>query len=87
MRLRLPGVAPSGLLGRQRRVLGRKPELTIVLGAPDGSCVEQRAHDGRIEVRDTEDRSGPVLRFTHAEFAAWLDGSRSGEFDHLLDGV
>jgi hypothetical protein len=49
--------------------------------------VEQRAHDGRIEVRDTEDRSGPVLRFTHAEFAAWLDGARGGEFDHLLDGV
>jgi hypothetical protein len=50
------------------------------------SCVEQRAHDGVIEVRDTKDRGGPVLRFTRAEFAAWLDGARGGEFDHLLDG-
>lgn len=50
------------------------------------SCVEQRAHDGMVEVRDTKDRGGPVLRFTRAEFAAWLDGARGGEFDHLLDG-
>jgi hypothetical protein len=50
-----------------------------------GACVEQRAHNGMIEVRDTKDRSGPVLRFTEAEFRAWLQGARSGEFDHLLD--
>jgi hypothetical protein len=25
----------------------------------------------------------PALRFTHAEFAAWLDGANRGEFDHL----
>ncbi len=49
----------------------------------EGACVEQRAHDGGVEVRDTKDRSGPVLRFTSAEFAAWLDGARRGEFDHL----
>ncbi|WP_308257845.1 DUF397 domain-containing protein [Pseudonocardia lacus] len=50
-----------------------------------GSCVELRRHDEAIEVRDTKDRGGPVLRFTRAEFAAWLDGARGGEFDHLLD--
>jgi hypothetical protein len=50
-----------------------------------GSCVELRRADEAIEVRDTKDRSGPVLRFTRAEFAAWLDGARGGEFDHLLD--
>jgi hypothetical protein len=49
----------------------------------DGSCVELRRHAGLIEVRDTKDPDGPVLRFTHAEFAAWLDGARRGEFDHL----
>jgi hypothetical protein len=49
------------------------------------SCVEQRRHDDMIEVRDTKDRSGPVLRFTHAEYRAWLDGATKGEFDHLLD--
>lgn len=49
-----------------------------------GSCVEQRRHGGMIEVRDTKDQgSGPILRFTVAEFAAWLDGAKKGEFDHL----
>ena len=49
------------------------------------SCVEQRRHAGMIEVRDTKDGgTGPVLRFTPAEFAAWLDGAGKGEFDHLL---
>ena len=51
----------------------------------DGSCVEQRGAGGWVEVRDTKDRSGPVLRFRPDEFAAWLDGARHGEFDHLLD--
>jgi hypothetical protein len=54
-------------------------------GSNGGDCVEQRVHDGVVEVRDSKDRSGPVLRFTAAEFAAWLDGARRGEFDHLLD--
>jgi len=50
-----------------------------------GSCVEQRRFDGVVEVRDTKDQgTGPVLRFTPAEFAAWLDGAKKGEFDHLI---
>jgi hypothetical protein len=48
-----------------------------------GSCVELRRSNDVIEVRDTKDPSGPVLRFTTAEFAAWLDGAAKGEFDHL----
>jgi hypothetical protein len=39
-----------------------------------------------IEVRDTKDQgTGPILRFTDAEFDAFLDGARKGEFDHLLN--
>ena len=54
-------------------------------GGNGGSCVEMRSHDGLIEVRDTKDAgAGPGLRFTKAEFDAWLDGARRGEFDHLL---
>ena len=53
-------------------------------GDDGGNCVEQRRHAGLVEVRDTKDRGdGPVLRFTMAEFAAWLDGAKNGEFDHL----
>lgn len=52
-----------------------------------GNCVEQRRHGGLVEVRDTKDGgSGPVLRFTGDEFAAWLDGAKRGEFDHLASG-
>ena len=51
--------------------------------ASGGECAEMRRHAGRIEVRDTKDREGPVLRFTTAGFAAWLDAARNGEFDHL----
>ena len=48
-------------------------------------CVEQRCIDGVVEIRDTkDDAAGPVLRFTDAEYAAWLDGAKRGEFDHLL---
>ena len=53
------------------------------LSGEQGSCVEQRRVGDRIEVRDTKDRQGPVLSFTLAEYAAWLDGK--GEFTHLLD--
>jgi hypothetical protein len=55
------------------------------MSGDQGACIEQRAIDGMIEVRDSKERSGPVLSFTRAEFAAWLDGARKGEFDHLLD--
>jgi uncharacterized protein DUF397 len=55
------------------------------MSGDQGACVEQRSYDGMIEVRDSKDRSGPVLRFTLSEFVAWLDGARHGEFDHLLD--
>ena len=64
---------------------GTTPWIKARMSDTGTSCVEQRRHDGMIEVRDTKDRSGPVLGFTKAEFAAWLDGAKRGEFDHLLD--
>jgi hypothetical protein len=51
-----------------------------------GNCVEMRRSQDVVEVRDSKDPHGPVLRFTPSEFAAWLDGARRAEFDHLLDG-
>lgn len=62
------------------------PWIKATASDQQAACVEQRAHDGVIDVRDTKDRGGPVLRFTHAEYAAWLDRARGGEFVHLLDG-
>ncbi len=50
----------------------------------NGTCVEMRRDGDVIEVRDTKDRTGPVLRFTPGELEAWLDGAKRGEFDHLI---
>jgi hypothetical protein len=47
-----------------------------------GECVEAGPGAcGMIHVRDSKDREGPVLNFTRAEWAAFLDGARRGEFD------
>jgi len=48
------------------------------------ACVEMALDQGAILVRHSGD-SGPILRFTPLEFAAWLHGAKAGEFDHLLD--
>jgi hypothetical protein len=54
--------------------------------AASGTCVEMRRHGGALEVRDSKDPDGPVLRFARAEFLAWIDGAAHGEFHHLADG-
>ena len=51
-----------------------------------GQCVELRQHAGAVEVRDTKAHgTGPTLGFTKGEFAAFLDGAKNGEFDHLIN--
>ena len=50
----------------------------------EGQCVELRRHAGMVEVRDSKDPDGPVLRFSSDELAAWIDGASKGEFDHLV---
>lgn len=48
-----------------------------------GECVELAADGDMISLRDSK---APAVRlhFTRAEMAAFLDGARRGEFDHLL---
>jgi hypothetical protein len=46
------------------------------------NCVEvATSDDGTIGVRDSKDRSGPVLAFTRAEWDAFVGGAKDGEFD------
>jgi hypothetical protein len=47
----------------------------------NGQCVEC-AHlpAGGMAVRDSKDRSGPVLRFSAAEWQAFIAGALSSEF-------
>ncbi len=48
-----------------------------------GDCVEVRAMNDGVGVRDSKDPDGPRLWFTRREWAAFLAGVRAGEFDHL----
>lgn len=49
-----------------------------------GTCVEVgRTPEGQVVVRDSKHRDLAPLRFTEEEWAAFLAGVKSGEFDRL----
>lgn len=51
-------------------------------GGNNGQCVEVAdLPGGGRAVRDSKDRTGPVLRFAPAEWAAFTAGVHDGEFD------
>lgn len=55
---------------------------TSRLSGQQGSCVQvARDSTGQWGVRNSRDRSGPVLVFTPAEWDAFVDGVKRGEFD------
>ena len=47
----------------------------------NGTCVEVGIGSVEVAVRDSKDPDGSVLAFTLAEWEAFLDGVRSGEFN------
>jgi Domain of unknown function (DUF397) len=52
---------------------------------PNGQCVEVAASAvGNVAIRDSKDPDGPILVYTPAEFRAFLQGARNGEFDELV---
>lgn len=51
-------------------------------GGNGGDCVEVAVNlPGVVAVRDTKDRDGAALVFTHSEWEAFVAGVRDGEFD------
>jgi predicted secreted Zn-dependent protease len=46
-----------------------------------GNCVEVATPPDMVMVRDSKDRSGPVLAFGAREWLAFIDGVKQGEFD------
>jgi hypothetical protein len=44
-------------------------------------CVEVAVVDGKVAVRDSKERGGPVLVFTPLEWEAFVGGVRDGQFD------
>jgi hypothetical protein len=46
----------------------------------EGGCVEV-AQRREMLIRDSKDPEGPVLRYTEAEWAAFVNGVKNGDFD------
>ena len=42
-------------------------------GSDGGNCIEVADHGNRVLVRDTQDRAGPVLRFTPVAWCRFAD--------------
>jgi hypothetical protein len=53
---------------------------------PSGNCVELTRLNGSrdIAVRNSRDPEGPALIYTPEEIAAFIEGARGGDFDHLI---
>jgi hypothetical protein len=50
-------------------------------GNGGNNCVEVAFLDSAVAVRDSKNRSGPALLFTQAEWTAFVDSAKDGEFD------
>jgi len=68
----MPGTGPEGPEWRKAKS-----------SVGNGACVELAPIDGMVVLRDSKDPAGPVLRYTAAEWHAFLDGAKGGEFDNL----
>jgi hypothetical protein len=47
----------------------------------NNGCIEVAFVEDRVAVRDSKDRSGPVLVFNAHEWEAFVGGVRTGEFE------
>ncbi len=59
---------------------------TSSYSANGSSCVEVAGLGSGIAVRDSKDRSGPVLAFTSGAWDTFVGGVRAGEFELPLSG-
>jgi hypothetical protein len=68
----------------ESKVCGRRPEWRKANGSvSNGACVEAAPMGGMVAVRDSKDPSGAVLTYRPAEWRAFLDAAKKGEFDDL----
>lgn len=47
-------------------------------GSNGGGCIEAASHHGRMLVRDTQDRTGPVLRISRAAWRRFTSRVKDG---------
>lgn len=55
--------------------------LKSTASQPNGDCLEVSIGVDVVRIRHSQDRSGAILSFTRAEWRAFLDGARNGEFN------
>jgi hypothetical protein len=53
----------------------------------DGACVEVRWLPATVQVRDTKDRSGPVLSFSADAWRGFVFAVHTGDFDRPTAGT
>jgi hypothetical protein len=52
--------------------------------ANGGECVEMRAIDQAVQVRDSKaGENAPILAMTRSSFGTWLEQAKRGELDEL----
>jgi len=61
--------------------LSRATWRTSSRSSGNGQCVEVAITPDGVAVRDTKNRAGGHLEFTHAEWTALVGGVKAGEFD------
>lgn len=59
-----------------RRAVWRKSTVSAEI-----NCVQVARVGEIIGVRDSKDTGGPILQFTPAEFAAFVEGAKRDEFN------
>jgi hypothetical protein len=64
---------------RLKDAVWRKSSLSN--GNGGNNCVEVAFLDTIVAVRDSKNQSGPALFFNSAEWAAFVNSAKAGEFD------
>ena len=71
--------------GMPATALGQLTWLKATNSNPSGNCVEVAClPGGEVAVRNSRHPAGPVLVYTQAEIAAFLQGAKGGEFDCVV---
>jgi Domain of unknown function (DUF397) len=75
----LTGGSPSEGVHMQA---GEQGWRTSTFSGESGNCVEVKPIGGAFAVRDSKTQDSPILVFSAAEWSAFTQGVRAGEFDN-----